>query len=110
MPCRIIAGPATAVPTAPIDPDQVMTGAPTAGVLEFDHVDIPCGLWEHSVGTSTDIEVDEVFVVLSGEARIDVAGEGSLTVGPGDVVHLTAGSRTTWTVTAPMRKFWVTGG
>lgn len=98
------------MPTNPVDPTQVVTGAPLAGVLEFDQVGVPCGLWEHTVGTSTDVEVDEVFVVLTGEARIDVSGEPSLTVGPGDVVHLTAGAHTTWHVTKPMRKFWVTPG
>ena len=69
---------------------------------------LPCGLWEHSVGTSRDIDVDEVFVVLSGRARIDIEGQNPLLVGPGDVVHLDAGARTVWDVLEPMRKFWVT--
>lgn len=108
MPCRIIAGPKTTVPVAAVDAAQSRSGDPQAGVVEFEDLGIPCGLWEHTIGTSTDIEVDEVFVVLAGAAHIDVEGQESLDVGPGDVVHLTAGARTTWHVTEPLRKFWVT--
>lgn len=107
MPCRIIASTSTDVPLEALAPGQVVSGAPRAGALEFDSLDVPCGLWEHTAGVSTDVEADEVFVVLSGHARIDVAGEGSLTVGPGDVVHLTAGAQTTWHVLEPLRKFWI---
>jgi uncharacterized cupin superfamily protein len=70
-------------------------------------VDVPCGLWEHAVGESTDVEVHEVFVVLSGSARIEIEGEDDLQIGPGDVVELAAGA-TTRHVTEHLRKFWIT--
>lgn len=70
-------------------------------------VGVACGLWEHEVGESTDVEVHEVFVVLGGRARIEIEGEQTLEVGPGDVVELAAGAVTRWIVTEHLRKFWV---
>jgi PAS domain S-box-containing protein len=56
-----------------------------------------------------DIEADELFVVLSGSARVDFAdGSASLDLGPGDVVQLAAGTRTEWTVHQPLRKVYLT--
>lgn len=92
-----------------LDPEQVVAGAPR--VLGAD-LDVPAGLaagvWEHTAGTSTDVEVDEVFVVVSGRATVAVEGGPVLEVGPGDVGVLTAGVRTTWTVHEDLRKVWVT--
>lgn len=105
MACSVLATSATTVPLSPVPADQALAGSPVAGALDLAP---ECGLWEHSVGSSTDVEVDEIFVVLAGRARIDIEGEGALSVGPGDVVRLTAGARTTWHVTEPLRKFWVT--
>jgi hypothetical protein len=70
-------------------------------------VEVPCGLWEHAVGESTDVEVHEVFVVLSGRARIEIEGQADLEIGPGDVVELAAGARTRWHVSEQLRKFWI---
>jgi uncharacterized cupin superfamily protein len=70
-------------------------------------VGVPCGLWEHPVGESTDTEVHEVFVVLTGRARIEIEGQGPLEIGPGDVVELEAGARTRWIVREHLRKFWL---
>jgi hypothetical protein len=45
-------------------------GAST-GVSALDtEGDIEVGVWEHSVGTSTDTEVEEVFVVLAGRGTV----------------------------------------
>ena len=56
-----------------------------------------------------DIEADELFVVLSGSARVDFAdGSASLDLNPGDVVRLAAGTRTEWTVHQPLRKVYLT--
>jgi len=90
-----------------LDHEPLSDGAVTTGVWQAP-VDAPeCGLWEHSEGVSTDVEVHEVFVVISGSARIEVEGQDDLVVGPGDVVELQAGARTVWHVTQPLRKFWV---
>lgn len=60
-------------------------------------------------GTASDIEADEVFVVLSGRALIEFVDPAlpSVKVGPGSVVRLGEGMRTTWTVTETLRKVYV---
>ena len=65
------------------------------------------GVWEHAVGISEDVEVDEVFVVISGRATIELAGGEALEVGPGDVGILTAGEKTRWTIHETLRKVYV---
>jgi uncharacterized cupin superfamily protein len=92
---------------APLPAEQVRHGAPSTAVWEAPVADVACGLWEHTAGVSTDVEVHEVFVVLSGRARIEIEGQPDLEVGPGDVVELEEGARTVWHVSEPLRKFWV---
>jgi hypothetical protein len=83
-------------------------GATTrAAVLEAS-AGVEVGVWEIDPGTDRDVEVDEVFVVLSGRATIAVEGHPAVAVGPGDVVRLEAGAATTWTVTERLRKVYVT--
>ena len=94
----------------PLPAEQVRAGEPTAAVWEAPVPEVSCGLWEHSAGVSTDVEVHEVFVVLSGRARIEIAGQDDLHIGPGDVVELEAGAQTVWHVSEPLRKFWVAAG
>jgi len=65
------------------------------------------GVWEIDPGTAHDVEVDEVFVVLSGRATIAVEGSPEVAVGPGDIVRLQAGTATTWAVTERLRKVYV---
>jgi uncharacterized cupin superfamily protein len=106
---RVVPAAQVPVPLAPVDAAQVRAGAPQAGAaVLWRQGDLEVGVWEHSVGTSTDVEADETFVVVSGRARIDVEGGDSVDVGPGDVVHLDEGARTTWTVTQPLRKVFIT--
>ncbi len=92
----------------PLDPAQVVSGDPEVRVLALhDGAVLGVGVWQHSPGVSTDVEADEVFVVLRGRATIEVAGGPSLEVGPGDVGLLPAGARTTWTVHETLRKVYV---
>ena len=67
------------------------------------------GVWECTPGTSTDTEVDEVSVVMSGRARIDFISPAlpSIEIRPGDVFRLAAGMKTVWTVTETLRKVYV---
>lgn len=90
-----------------IEHESLVGQSVSTGVWQAPVSDLECGLWEHSVGVSTDVEVHEVFVVIHGAARIEVEGGPDLEVGPGDVVELQAGARTIWHVTEPLRKFWV---
>lgn len=92
----------------PLPPDDVVEGSPTTAVTTLSEVGgVGVGLWEMSVGTARDIEVDEVFVVLSGRGTVAFEDGTILELGPGVAVRLRAGERTTWTVTEPLRKVWV---
>ena len=56
-----------------LDPAQVVAGRPEVRSLALhDGDDLAVGVWQHSVGTSTDVEADEIFVVLSGRATVEV--------------------------------------
>ena len=97
------------VPTEPLAADHVVAGEPASGVLDLPAPPgLEVGIWEHTVGTSTDVEVDEVFVVISGRATIAAEGHPPVEVGPGDVVTLAEGTATTWTIHEPLRKVYVT--
>ena len=96
---------------APVSPEQTLDGAPTVGEVEPGEIaGATVGVWECTAGTSTDSEVDEVSVVISGRARIDFVSPAlpSIEVGPGDVFRLEAGMKTVWTVTETLRKIYVT--
>ncbi len=95
----------------PVAAKQSIAGDPRTGTVEltvFQAVEI--GVWEMTPGVATDVEVDEIFVVLSGSATIEFAdGAPTLQVGPGDVVRLAAGAETVWTVAETLRKVYLTG-
>jgi uncharacterized cupin superfamily protein len=89
--------------------DQCPAGPFSTGVAtlaETWFVDV--GVWEHPRGTSTDVERDEVFVVLSGSGRVVLADGSELVLRPGTVGVLTAGTPTTWIIDEPLRKVWIT--
>ncbi|HWC71776.1 MAG TPA: cupin domain-containing protein [Actinomycetota bacterium] len=92
---------------AELDPSQVIAGSPevTEAVLsESGDGSIVRGVWRITKGTVTDVEEDEMFVVLEGRATIEIEDGPTLEVGPGDVCVLERGARTTWTVHEPLRK------
>jgi len=93
---------------SPLAAEQVVEGSPVVRALALhDADDLGVGIWQHSAGVSTDVEADEVFVVLSGRATIEVEGGPVLEVGPGDVGLLPAGARTRWTIHETLRKIYV---
>jgi uncharacterized cupin superfamily protein len=94
----------------PVPAEQSVRGNPTTAAAEIGEFNgLEVGVWEMSPGVMTDVEADEVFVVLSGAATVEFAdGSPTLTLGPGDVVRLTAGAETVWTVTETLRKVYLT--
>ncbi len=106
---------AAQVPLAPLDddPSSVVSGSPStamASLAEYSGVEV--GLWQMTPGVMTDVEADEVFVVLSGTATVviepdETAPRRTLHLVPGSIVRLTAGMRTVWTVTETLRKLYV---
>jgi uncharacterized cupin superfamily protein len=95
--------------TQPVAPDQTVSGQPRTAVhtlTEFGGLEV--GVWEMTPGVMSDVESDEVFVVLSGSATVEFADETeTLHVQAGDVVRLAEGANTVWTVTETIRKVYL---
>jgi len=93
----------------PVPDDQSVSGSPSTAAIALDQFGgLEVGVWEMTPGVMTDVEADEVFVVLSGSATVEF-GDGSpiINVGPGDVVRLAEGAETVWTVTETIRKVYL---
>jgi uncharacterized cupin superfamily protein len=91
----------------PLDPGSILEGTPeTTGVVLFESANgtITRGLWQCTPGKVTDVEADEMFVVVSGRATIEFEDGASIEVGPGDVCVLEEGARTVWTIHETLRK------
>ena len=110
----------------PVPADQVVAGAPTTGHLVLDPTgpddavapDVDAedagagrtvGVWEMSPGAMRDVEADELFIVLAGDATVEFVRPAldPIEVRPGSVVRLTAGMETVWTVRETLRKVYV---
>ncbi len=94
----------------PLPTDDVLLGQPTTATHVLAMLgEVEVGIWEMTPGTASDTENDEVFVVLSGHARIEFVEPAlpAIEVGPGSVVRLAEGQRTAWTVTETLRKIYI---
>ncbi|WP_017793213.1 cupin domain-containing protein [Leucobacter salsicius] len=92
--------------------EDTVSGDPQQGVTELGTIGgAEAGIWELRAGVVTDTEVDELFIVLSGEATIEIlsgAEEGrEITVRTGDAMRLVGGTRTRWTVRDHIRKIYI---
>lgn len=90
---------------------QIVEGTPSAGFVDLDDAHgRTVGVWEHTPGVSTDVEADEVFVVLTGSGTLafEEPALPSVELRPGVVVRLEAGMRTVWTVRETLRKVYIT--
>ncbi|QHC26814.1 DUF861 domain-containing protein [Streptomyces sp. GS7] len=91
----------------PLDPQQVVSGEPVVtGKALWESPDGRQirGIWQITPGVVTDTEANELFVVVSGRATIEIEGGQVLEVGPGDACVLREGDRTQWTVHETLRK------
>ncbi|WP_406860255.1 cupin domain-containing protein [Streptomyces sp. HUAS MG47] len=91
----------------PLDPEQIVSGEPVVtGKVLWESADGTQvrGLWQITPGVVTDTEADELFVVVSGRATVDIEGGGTLELGPGVAAVMREGERTTWTVHETLRK------
>ncbi|MDP4676863.1 MAG: cupin domain-containing protein [Candidatus Nanopelagicales bacterium] len=108
---RVFTAADIAVNQQPLPEDQLITPGVTAGEAEVDAIGhLEVGVWEHSVGSSTAVEIDEVFVIISGRGRITDSAGNVVELAPGVVGVLPAGAETTWEVTEPIRKVWIVAG
>ena len=70
------------------------------------------GVWTHSVGTSHDVEVDEIFVILEGKGEVDILDDNGIKVktlilSPGAFGCLKVGTKTEWRIQEPLKKVYV---
>lgn len=94
----------------PVPADQVVAGTPRTGYAALDDGEgREIGVWEMTVGTMTDTEVDEVFVVLAGSATVEFIepAHPPVELRPGSVVRLDDGMKTVWTVRETLRKIFI---
>jgi len=103
---------AIALDHEPLPADQVVAGAPTTGFAVLveaspERSGPEIGVWEMTPGTATDVEVNEVFVVLAGRGTLLMPGLDGVELTPGSVVQLTAGMVTTWIVHETLRKLYI---
>jgi prepilin-type processing-associated H-X9-DG protein len=102
---RLLAADVTALPA---ERDGVSTAldSATAELGTFGGIDL--GVWEAGPGEDSDVEVDEVFLVLSGRGTVAFADGSVVELRPGVLVRLHAGDRTQWTISERLRKLYLT--
>jgi uncharacterized cupin superfamily protein len=97
-----------------LDPATIVAGDPRTASLVLHEQPatapggraVERGVWEITPGVVTDVEADELFVVLSGRATIEIQDGPTLEVGPGDAAVLPEGAVTRWTVHETLRKVY----
>ncbi|MFD1824763.1 MULTISPECIES: cupin domain-containing protein [Mumia] len=107
---RLLSGDVEAHPLQPgaLDPADVVHGTPAvASTALATFGDLSVGLWEITAGAVRDTEIDEVFVVLSGDATVRFEDGSALELRPGVTARLYAGDRTVWEVRETLRKVYV---
>jgi len=109
-PARVTDAAALTAPFEPVPSDQVVAGAPTTRWLELEDAGgRSIGVWEMTEGAMADVEADEVFVVLAGDATVEFIDPAlpPIQLGPGAIVRLVEGMRTVWTVRETLRKVYI---
>jgi uncharacterized cupin superfamily protein len=98
------------VPYEPMELEKAVSGSPFTRYLDLDDASgRTVGVWEHTPGVSRDVEADEVFVVLAGDARIEFEEPAlpPIELRPGSIVRLEEGMKTVWTVRETLRKVYI---
>lgn len=96
-----------------LDDSQIVAGSPEVSSAVL-HSDGRCerGVWQITPGVVTDVEADELFVVVSGRATVEVLDPDSgsvldvLELVPGSVGVFAPGTHTRWTVHETLRKVY----
>ena len=103
---RLFDAASAVVPHEPAE--QVVSGNPTTGVIELgDFKGVEIGIWEITPGVVRDVEVDEVFVVLEGDATVTFEDGEVIEIGPGAIVWLREGEQTQWEIRSRLRKVYL---
>jgi hypothetical protein len=92
---------------AALDPETIVEGSPEVSELVLATSPdgrVVRGVWQITPGVVRDVEADELFVVVSGRATVEVEGGPTLEVEPGVVGVLRAGDRALWRIHETLRK------
>jgi uncharacterized cupin superfamily protein len=109
-PAAVVRSTAVSLVREPVPAAQVLFGSPEVALRELCTMDgLEVGLWEMTAGLTTDVEIDEIFVVLNGRARIQFTNitAAPIDVAAGDVVLLPRGAQTVWAVSETIRKVYL---
>lgn len=103
---------AVALGTDTVPDEAHLAGTPRTGSVDLATVGgAAVGIWEMTAGAMRDIEVDEVFVVISGRATVERVESGrvvsTIALVPGTLCRLDAGMQTRWHVTETLRKVYI---
>ncbi len=92
-----------------VSPEQLVSGAPMTGSQALgEYAGREFGVWEMTPGAMSDVEVEELFIVLGGDATVEFLDDGSsIELFPGFVGRLRSGDRTVWTVRETLRKVYL---
>ena len=97
----------------PVEPDKVLAGSPTTGYKELGvWRGVEVGIWEMTPGSMRDSEVEEVFIIIAGEATLTRTIDGqdvTVELSPGVVCHLEEGEENRWDVRVALRKIYIAG-
>lgn len=97
----------------PVPAEQSLAGDPTTAAESLGEIfGAEFGLWKMSAGTMSDVEAEELFIVLSGTATVTIHPvngfeEQTVNLVPGSICHLREGMNTTWVLEAPLRKMYL---
>ena len=101
---RLVSADVLGAALAPDGANPLTTAAASlASVRELE-----VGLWEAGPGVDSDVEADEVFLVLSGAGTVTFADGSRLDLRPGVLVRLHAGDETVWEISQRLRKLYLT--
>lgn len=92
---------------APLDPATILEGTPEVSELVLATSPdgrVVRGVWQITPGVVKDVEADELFVVISGRATVEVEGAETLELEPGVVGVLRSGDRAVWRIHETLRK------
>ena len=89
---RLVSADVLGAALAPDEANALNTAA--ASLVSLGGLEV--GLWEAGPGTDSDVEADEVFLVLSGAGTVTFADGSRVELRPGVLVRLQAGDETVW--------------
>ena len=94
---------------SPVPSEQVLAGNPSTGFAPLGLIGgNEFGVWEMTSGAMSDVEVEELFVVVAGRGTLRI-GDEIRELEPGSVGRFAGGEQTEWVVTERLRKVYVAG-